>query len=346
MKKKVLIIVAAVLSAVLTIFSTVAMIKAITDAITYVEGQANSGQSGAITGETDVVVNSNRIPITVKDFRLTEPELRIAPYNDSFVYGIRFKAYVPSDMKAKLDRDSTAAFKTMIAPAFYFEELIAANQGLTDFENVDWISVFEANGKQFLNAVADGGFFIEYHNGQEYYSLRGSVSDIMYANTNLDFVGLVYIEYTNGNVVSREYAKLPEGETYASYARSFAYLVADALNREAVEPGYYSAADLTMLRQTKNNSVDLANGQAEETPDDGSDYTVSFSNSLSVAVGQSVVPTVEISPAVSLPLLWVSTSNAIAKVEGGKIVGVAQGVANIKLYVAGTEYSVVVTVTN
>ena len=351
MKKKRLLIIALVLSVVMIIASVAAVAKYIYDAISYVEEQAAAEQENG-SAESNVSIpfgTTNTIPQgEVTEFRMVQPELRFITDDSGQVYnGIRFKSYMPSWMKHNFDYDSTARLKTFIAPAFYFDELIAANPDLVSFEGIDWVKVFEADARKFIDLTSDG-FYVEYYNGITYYGVRGSISNILFENLTLDFVGLNYVESYEGNVVKREFAKLPKGQTYQEYAISMAYLACDALNKDAIDSSLYTDEERDVLKYVRRYMEPSHAGVDPNDPDAYDRICFPSFNKLDyvIKVGESCKLDFDMSYPFDLPALWMSDDPAVVAVDAeGQIIGVNPGTAVVKVYVAGFEHTANVTVT-
>lgn len=351
MKKKRVLIIALVLLAVMIIVSLAAVAKYIYDAISYVEDQAAAEQENG-SAESNVSIPfgmTNTIPQgEVTEFRMVQLELRFFTDDSGRASnGIRFKAYMPSWMKHNFDNDSTARLKTFIAPAFYFDELIAANPDLAGFEGIDWVQVFEADGRKFIDMASDG-FYVEYYNGVTYNGVRGSISNILFENLTLDFVGLSYVESYEGNVVKREFAKLPKGQTYQEYAISMAYLACDALNKDAIDSSLYTDEERDVLKYVRRYMEPSYYGVDPEDPDayDCIHYPFFNKSDYVITVGESCKLDFDLSYPFDLPALWMSDDPAVAAVDAeGQVIGVNPGTAIVTVYVAGYEFTASVTVT-
>ena len=267
-----------------------------------------------------------------------EPELRLGDPQ-----GIRFKATVSPELKKEVESDENKCFGFVIAPLTYFVQVDVGN----DFGGMDWLKTFEKEGMAVITvdecavvtkSQADGT--ITEH------LIQGSITSILYNNTNREFLSFAYVKTTDGDEVSYKYASYPEGLSYKTQARSLAYVATQALNDKAVNFTYYSEADVEIMKGFINNSVDLANGLTEATPD-GSIYAVTLSEtSKTLKAGETFTLKAEIAEKVKVPVWWTTDDATVATVNNGVVTATGIGSTTVTAYVAGEKYECVITVSH
>ena len=265
-----------------------------------------------------------------------EPEIRLAEEK-----GIRFKASVTPELKKEVERDKNKSFGMVIAPLDYFLRVDVENNA----EEMDWISTFAEEKMTVLTvdncavvtqSQADGTPLDSF--------IQGSLTNVLYQNTNLEFLAIAYVKTTDGTNESYKYASYPEGLSYKTQARSLAYLAAEALNDKAVNYTHYSSADVTFMQGVINNSVDLAN-ELEEATNDGSRYEVTLSETeKTLQLGKDFTLKAEIEENVKVPIWWHTDDTSVVTVKNGVITAQGIGTATVSAYVAGEKYSCTVTV--
>ena len=265
------------------------------------------------------------------------PELRLAEEK-----GIRFKASVSPELKQEVESDEDKTLGMLIAPLNYFLRVDVDSQP----EKVDWFAEFEKEGMAVISmddcgivtkSQADGTIVEHY--------IQGSITNVMYQNTNLDFLAFAYVKTIDGEEVSYKYASYPNGINYRTQARSLAYLAADALNDNVSNLKHYSAEDLAYMKSVINNSVDLAKQLAEPTADN-SVYTVTLSTTeKTLEVGADFTLKASIAEGVKLPIWWKTNDASVAIVKDGVVTATGVGETMITAFVAGEKYICVIHVT-
>ncbi|MBE6581280.1 MAG: hypothetical protein E7650_06680 [Ruminococcaceae bacterium] len=255
------------------------------------------------------------IEYTYDDFRVMEPVFSSAQTQEGTEYGIRFRAYVSDTYKAALDTIDVS-YHVVIAPFDYVE----------DFRNqikVDWVL-----------ALGDSAVKIDVVNGiekiEEENLLSAVLTKIKYANTNRVMVGIPYVQYSDG---TRQYAFLPEGESYFTVSRSYAYLCSEAYTNQVCNGYYYTSDEMAAFKEGLTNSVNLANGKAESEIDVDMKYTLSLPAEIyTLPMTEALVLTVTISPDVLLYYGW-QTDNAevVAVDEDHMILPMKPGNAKVRV---------------
>ena len=279
--------------------------------------------------ENATTYQSGMVMTAVPTVRLSEPT------------GVRFTAQITPELYNEVTADENKVFGMVIAPISYFMKV--------DVDEVpgdcDWLKEFENEALTVLTMdditpyayTEPDGTLIEYR-------LNGAITNILYKNTNLQFLGVAYVKTTDGENITYKYASHPDGLTYKQCAYSFAYVAAERLNSYVVRNEHLAQADLDMLNGVINNSVDLANGLTEAT-DDGSAYAVTLSDiAKTLKVDEEFTIKVDIAEAVKTSIWWQSTDTNVAVVENGVVKAVGEGTATINVYVAGEEYTCAITV--
>ena len=265
-----------------------------------------------------------------------EPELRL-----STPQGIRFLATVSPELKKEVESDENKCFGFVIAPLTYFVQIDLVN----DLSQMDWVKTFEKEEMSVITmddaipitrSHADGT--ITEH------VLMGGVADILYNNTNREFMAFAYVKTTKGDKVSYKYASYPNGVSYKTQARSFAYVTSKALNDCTVNYTYYSEADIEFMKRVINDSVDFAHKLPEST-DDGSMYEVTLSETAkTLEIGETFTLKVNIEEKVKVPVWWTTTDASVVTVKDGILTAHGKGTATVYAVVAGELYACEITV--
>lgn len=256
--------------------------------------------------------------------------------------GIRFTAKISNELAYEVKADENKTFGMVLAPISYFMKVDLGES----YTEIDWISAFEEESLAVLTlegtpkqVTSPDGTTIEYN-------FNGSITSIKYKNTNLEFLGIVYVKTTDGEKVSYKYASFPDGLSYKQCAYSYAYIVAETLNGYALGDVHLAQSDLDLCNSVINDSVDLANGLSEEEKtDDGSSYTVTLSTTeKSLAIGEQLELDVEITEGVKVPIWWYSDNSSIASIKDGIVTANSKGTVNVYALIAGKKYSCAITV--
>lgn len=265
----------------------------------------------------------------VPTIRLSEPQ------------GVRFTAVVTPELYNEVTEDEHKKFGMVIAPVSYFMKVdVGETQG-----DCDWVKSFEAESltvitMEDITPYADtepDGTLIDYR-------FNCSVTNVLYKNTNLQFLGIGYVKTTNGENVEYKYASFENGLLYKECAYSYAYVAAERLNAYVVNAEYLAQSDLDILNGVINKSVDYANGLAEAT-EDNSTYAVTLSEiDKTLKVGETFTLKAEIAEGVKVPVWWQSSDQSVATVKNGVVTALKDGTSTITAVVAGKKYTCLVTV--
>ena len=279
-------------------------------------------------GSTGTYIQEGLVMKAMPTVRINEPT------------GIRFTAVISPELYNEVMADDTKQFGMVLAPISYFMKVDLDGVG-----GVDWMKAFESEQLTVLYMNGITPFAITEPDGTlEEYRLNGTISNVKYSNTNLQFLGIGYVITTEGENVSYKYASFPDGLSYKQCSRSFAYVAAERLNECAVLNNYLSQADIDVLYGIINNSTDLANGLSEATAD-GSFYAVTLSDvSKTIGVGEEFTIKVDIAEAIPTSIWWQSSNTTVATVKDGVVTALKEGTATITAIVAGKEYNCVITV--
>ena len=279
-------------------------------------------------GNTGTYIQEGMVMMASPTVRLNDPT------------GIRFTAVISPELYNEVMADDTKQFGMVLAPISYFMKVDLDGVG-----GVDWMKAFESEQLTVLYMNGITPFAITEPDGTlEEYRLNGTISNVKYSNTNLQFLGIGYVITTEGENVSYKYASFPDGLSYKQCSRSFAYVAAERLNECAVLNNYLSQADIDVLYGIINNSTDLANGLSEATAD-GSFYAVTLSDvSKTIGVGEEFTIKVDIAEAIPTSIWWQSSNTTVATVKDGVVTALKEGTATITAIVAGKEYNCVITV--
>lgn len=271
----------------------------------------------------------------------SDPEFAFSNDPSNSYTGIRFIADVPYTLVKSVEDDSDVNAYTMIAPLDYFEQVYDSSVDV-----MDWVIAFQNAGLSFIKM--DVSVKYEYSNGTVNSVFSSVIKDIKYKNTNRKFTAISFIEKDIGEADPvRIYATFDEGQSFRSTARSFAYVAVDKYNRSSALGACNENYDeLLAVSEVTNNSVDLTNGQASETENDGSCYLLTnFSVSASVSIDQTIALKWTVNPSAEVPILWYSENAAVATVENGLVKGVNSGSTQVCAVLCGIVYRCNVTVT-
>lgn len=281
------------------------------------------------TNEPETTFQSGLEMTSVPTIRLYEPQ------------GVRFTAVVTPELYNEVTSDEDKGFGMVIAPLSYFMKVdVGENTG-----DCDWLKLFEEEGLTVITmedftpyAVTEpDGTLIEYR-------FNGAVTNVLYKNTNLQFLGVGYVKTMSGDNVEYKYASFADGLLYKQCAYSYAYVAAERLNAYVVNAEYLAQSDLDVLNGVINSSVDYANGLAEAT-EDNSTYAVTLSEiEKTLKVGETFTLKTEIAEGVKVPVWWQSSDQSVATVKDGVVTALKNGTTTISAVVAGKKYTCLVTV--
>ena len=250
---------------------------------------------------------------------------------------IRFTCLLENSLIEEIGGDSKKKAGILMAPLDYFDAVNPNN-----YTYMDWIKEFDTAGKTYVLGLFDG--YKKYDADTSYVIFN--LSNVLYKNMNRKFVAIGVVITTEGENVSYQYSAFADGVDYRSNARSVAYVASAALNAHALGMETFADAELTKLKSYVNMSVDYANG-LEEPTNDGSRYELKLlsDETKTLSVGGMFSIETEIKPSVEVPIWYRSSDTSIVTVDDtGKVTAVKKGSANVRIFLAGIEYVVKVTV--
>ena len=251
---------------------------------------------------------------------------------------IRFTCLIENTLLNEIEADSTKQAGILMAPLDYFDAVNPNN-----YTYMDWVNEFETAGKTYMLSLFDG--YKKYDSDTSY--VRFDLANVLYKNINRKFVALGVVITTNGGAISYRYSTLETNVDYRTNARSVSYVASAALNAHALGLENFNADQLSRLKSYINMSVDHANGLVEPT-NDGSMYALNVISGATktLAVGETFTLETERSPKIEAPIWYRSSDTSVLTVDDtGKVTAVKSGVATIRIFLAGVEYGVTVTVT-
>lgn len=255
----------------------------------------------------------------------------------NMVTGLRFRADVSVDLAERVAATDSASFGIVIAPEFYFEKAIE----LSDAENVDYVRALEALEEKY-GAKPALVMECEPVKEEDYCFIQGSVANILYENTNLEFTAAAFIkEQSENGEITYTYASYEED--VLSMGRSVFYVSEAALNDANAN---YSDGEKEILRGFIGRGIDHAAGLSEEESDSVSEReleirwlkkpetTLNIGETFSLDVETAVRYGEETGAgywlSIDVPVYWKSdNSSVIAVSRDGKITGLQEGKANI-----------------
>ena len=338
-----------------------AMAMVVVSAVMATKVAEDSGGGGFVSGGYQDPGSSSGTPtipassLSYNSWVFDETQFQMAghsfrDYNDSC--GIRFSVNVPYSIKKEMEeKEGTDLFKlcAIIVPASYFEEIEAECQ---EGEQIDWYQKLKDQNKKMLHLEqTDPDNVLPYViGGKNVYLAHFSIANIKPENVNRKFTCIFYIQrYADANATEgvREYATYPEGQTYKSFARSYAWICGEALNDWALgSPTHSKQETLDHLFTVMDYACDLANGV--ETPSaDGSTVSFQFhASSVELELDQGAVLTYTMTPELHIPIRWHSQDRSVVSVDDtGTIRSVGYGKTYVVATVAGVNHYFTVTVT-
>lgn len=259
--------------------------------------------------------------------------------SDSERPALRFTCNISADLKAEVEADSTKKLAMLLIPTKFFDRVNTNN-----YTYIDWINAFN-------DAGVDTYYLTEFEasslgqSGDNYY-MRYRIEDVPYGGINMDVTCLGVLIDNSGSSPTYTYAKLPNGTTYRSNARSVAYVAAATLN--AYEWGLESLdeAELAKVQGYVNESVDSANG-LEAATNDGSVFAITTNGTTkTMAIGETFQIEASYTPSnVLVPIWYRSNDTSIVRVDdNGLITALGTGTAVVGVYVAGEVVAITITV--
>ena len=250
---------------------------------------------------------------------------------------IRFMCLVKNTLVEELESDSTKQAAMLFAPLDYFD---AVNEN--NYTYIDWINAFETAGKTYVLSLFDG--YGKYDDDTSF--VQVNLTNVLYQNMNRKFAAIGVIITKDGDKTSYQYSAFAKDVTYRSNARSVANVASAALNANALGLETLNENQIAKLKSYVNMSVDLANGLSEPM-NDNSTYAMRITSGTTktLAVGQTFEIKTEMTPKVEVAIWYRSSDTSILTVDDtGKVTAVKAGTAKVRIFLAGVEHTVTVTV--
>ena len=245
--------------------------------------------------------------------------------------GLRFQARMTDEYKEKTEA-SGGEFGFVIAPARYFEEAEARNEGDCDYiRALKELESVRAHPALHLNSkpIRDGDGWM----------IQASIVGILYENLNLEFCAVAYAATGTGDTIVYEYAA-SEGSVTEN-ARAVSYVATAALNDEG---GGYTEEEREILRDFVYRGVDKAVRLDKAASDavTGREISIEIRETKPVALGEKAQFTAYVladytgiegasrREASDMPVVWKSLNPEIAEVDrDGNVTAKAEGRARI-----------------
>ena len=297
---------------------------------------------GSISGGEETETNVLTIPANADELYqdgLTMQKGAALYLGDGERPSLRFTCNVSPELKAEVEAEPTKTFAMLAIPTRFFNIVNTEN-----YTCIDWVKAFDEAG-------IDSYYLSEYtseqitENGDEY-CYRYRLTDIPAAGVNMDVTAIgVVIKANEDGTKTYTYARMPEGETYQSNARTVAYVACAALSANALGYDTYPDEHIAKIKGFLNEAVDLANGLETPTDDNSQfEYTVNKTQ-VELAVGETFQLETDVESNVRVPVFYASQDSAIAVVDGnGLITAQSAGETVILIYVAEVLTEVTVTV--
>ncbi|MBQ3219822.1 MAG: Ig-like domain-containing protein [Clostridia bacterium] len=268
-----------------------------------------------------MMMESRYVSATVDTFQMVSgAEARIVGSNTED-YGIRFKANIHKDDE---DLKETDRFFVMIIPSGWID-----TYGLTN--GCDYYKILvEDNGKvaegenRTVNIMESLPELVG-----DYYEIKGSITNVKYANSFRDFFGIVYKTDADG-VSNRKYAKFVDGEN----ERNISQVVSAELN----VGGHLKEQTDYMLDMVKN-AYNAQKGNATATEDLPAISAESVALAIEKDKTYQLTAPVGIPENIDIEVKWTTSNENSATVENGLVTVKSDNAnADIKVKVLGTEY--------
>ena len=250
---------------------------------------------------------------------------------------IRFMCLLDNSLVSELDGNSKKQAGMLFAPVDYFDAVNEHN-----YTCIDWITAFESAGKTYGLSLFDS--YGKYDENTSF--VQVNLTNVLYQNMNRKFAAIGVIITTNGGTASYQYSKFANGVYYRSNARSVAQVTSAALKANALGMETLSEKNQAKLKSYVNMSVDYANGLSEPT-NDNSSYALRIvsGETKTLSVGESFTVETEIVPKVEVTIWYRSSDTSILTVDDtGKVTAIKAGTAKVRIFLAGIEHTVTVTV--
>ena len=146
--------------------------------------------------------------------------------------GIRFTAEMSQDVYSAVTADPNKSFGMIVVPSDYltgctdgkYVEYLTENYVTTDAETGE----VTKDSSGVINELGGAYYYDVDKDGTEELCISGAVYGLQYSNLNRDFTGIAFIKTQNGDEVSYEYAKDPDGTTTAYHSRNVVYVASKA----------------------------------------------------------------------------------------------------------------------
>lgn len=300
------------------------------------------GLNGSVDTPTEEVDRTLKAPSNLSSLLASGMEMMSGASiyvgsDESLDPAIRFTCLVENTLVNTLKNDSTKQAGMLMAPLDYFDAVNTDN-----YTYIDWVKAFDTAGKTYVLTLFDG--YGTYDSDTSF--VRVNLTNVLYHNMNRKFVAIGVVITTNGENVSYQYSSFASGVDYRSNARSVAYVASASLNAHTLGMETFSDDKLAKIKSYINMSVDQANG-LEETTNDGSMYALNVVSGTekTLSVGGTFEVKTEMAPKVEVPIWYRSSDTSIITVDdAGKVTAVKAGTAKVRIFLAGVEYTVTVTV--
>ena len=300
------------------------------------------GLNGGVEKPTETVKEPLKSPSNLEALRVNEMQMisGASVYvggDEALEPAIRFICLVENSLLDEIKADGNKKAGMLMAPLDYFDAVNPNN-----YTYMDWVKEFDNAGKTYMMGLFEG--YGKYDDNTSY--VRFNLTNVLYQNMNRKFVAMGVLITGEGSNASYQYSAFDAGVDYRSNARSVAYVASAALNANTLGMESFDAEKLAKLKSYVNMSVDYANGLTEPT-DDNSTYTLNITSGTTktLSVGGTFTVKTEITPKVEVPIWYRSSDTSVLTVDDtGKVTALKAGDAKIRIYVAGVEHTVTVTV--
>ena len=249
---------------------------------------------------------------------------------------MRFMCLLDNSLVEELEGDSTKKAGMLMAPLDYFDAVNKEN-----YTCIDWVSAFDKAGKTYVLSLFDS--YGKYDDDTSY--VRVNLTNVLYQNINRKFVAIGVIITEDGEKLSYTYSSYSTGD-YRTSARSVAYVAGAALNANKLGMESFTNEELAKLKSYVNMSVDQANG-LEKLTNDNSMYELKVlcGSPKTLSVGETFTVETEMTPNVEVPIWYRSSDTGVITVDDtGKVTAVNSGTAKVRIFLAGVEHTITVTV--
>lgn len=261
------------------------------------------------------------------------------------VTGIRFRARVSEELVQKVRQTENAEFGIVIAPAYYFSKALELFGPEFSDGGFDYVSALESLSGQYGARPALQMSCEPIRASSGNWVIQGSVVNILYNNTNLDYASIAYIK--TGTAAGAEYRYAGySGTELTEHARSVSYVATAALNdqtadygevgkellREFVFRGIDRAANLTeeeSQRQSKRE-IELSMAELKGILEPGT--SVALTVTATVTYDKEALETGNMRTLEAYPFYWQSSDEKVAEISRtGEVTGRGEGSVTISV---------------